>query len=256
MAGAAFSDKWELPVLKKVDFKPKKAIPFDKALKSDDYDQWVHFYIHDYLFERIWNNPKQYLNRLRNFQGVITPDFSLYWDIPLVMQLWNTYRNRSIGVWLQQNGISIIPNVRWGDERTYEFCFESIEEGGTVAISTYGCIRREENREYFEQGQRLIQPEEMLVYNFHVEEFGTYYVSELKVLVHNTSRKGKVFRGGKKKDRDQWYGKNDKQFQKWWEREGKKQWGGGDIEDEKMAQEVYDEWIEQGRPNVDGGKWR
>ena len=33
--------------------------------------------------------------------------------------------------------------------------------------------------------------------------------------------RGKEFRGGKKKDRDSWYGINDKEFQKWWEREGK-----------------------------------
>ena len=33
--------------------------------------------------------------------------------------------------------------------------------------------------------------------------------------------KGKEFRGGKQSDRDQWYGYNDKQFQRWWHRKGK-----------------------------------
>lgn len=113
-----FSDNLEFPIIKKTNLKALKAIPFDKALKTNNFEQWVHFYIHDYMFERIWNNPKQYLNRLKKFDGVITPDFSLYRDMPLVMQMWNTYRGRSIGFWLQANGIPVIPNVRWGDERT------------------------------------------------------------------------------------------------------------------------------------------
>lgn len=68
------------------------------------------------------------------------------------MQIWNTYRNRAVGAWLQSNGLQVIPNIRWGDKRTYEFCFEGIEVGGTVAVSTNGCIHGQENREYFKKG--------------------------------------------------------------------------------------------------------
>lgn len=167
--GAQFSDHLEFPIITKTDLKANRAIPFDKALQTNDFEQWVHFYIHDDIFERIWNNPKQYLNRLKKFQGVITPDFSLYRDMPLVMQMWNTYRNRSIGVWLQMNGIPIIPNVRWGDERTYDFCFEGLEKGGTVAISTNGCIQGKENKEYFKNGLKemvsVLKPKTILNYS-------------------------------------------------------------------------------------------
>ena len=44
-------------------------------------------------------------------------------------------------------------------------------------------------------------------------------------------RKGESFRGGSKKERDKWYGYNDKNFQRWWHREGKEQFGGRDIDD-------------------------
>ena len=63
-------------------------------------------------------------------------------------------------------------------------------------------------------------------------------------------QKGKEFRGGKKKDRDKWYGYNNKDFQKWWEKKGKKEWGGQDIQNKKMAKEVYDDWVESGKPKV------
>jgi len=39
------------------------------------------------------------------------------------------YRNRAVGYWLQSNGIDIVPNVRWSDERSYSFAFEGLEQG-------------------------------------------------------------------------------------------------------------------------------
>lgn len=90
--------------------------------------------------------------------------------MPLVMQMWNTYRNRSIGAWLQENKISVIPNVRWGDERTYSFCFEGIEKSGTVAVSTYGCIQGKENKDYFKQGLKemvsVLKPKTIINYSY------------------------------------------------------------------------------------------
>ena len=89
---AYFSSNYEFPLLKKTSFKPTRAIPFDKITGTKDYEQWIHFYIHDYSFERMWNNPKQYLPLLEKFKGVITTDFSLYREMPLAIQIWNTYR--------------------------------------------------------------------------------------------------------------------------------------------------------------------
>ncbi len=64
------------------------------------------------------------------------------------------------------------------------------------------------------------------------------------------SQKGKSFRGGKQSSRDNWYGYNDKQFQRWWHRRGKREWGGNDIEDAEMAAEVFQYWVGLGRPTV------
>ena len=61
--------------------------------------------------------------------------------------------------------------------------------------------------------------------------------------------KGKTFRGGSKSSRDNWYGYNDKDFQKWWHREGKSSYG-HDILDSDMATDVYQEWVDLGKPKV------
>ena len=65
--------------------------------------------------------------------------------------MWNTYRGRALAVWLQNNGIEIIPNVRTADVRTFRFAFKGVESNKTVAIGTHGCIKRKEDKAYFKK---------------------------------------------------------------------------------------------------------
>ncbi|MFJ6207370.1 hypothetical protein [Lysinibacillus sp. NPDC092081] len=77
-----------------------------------------------------------------------------------------------------------------------------------------------------------------------------------KIASNKGKVKGKEFRGGKKKDRDKWYGHTDKNFKKWWERTGKKEWGIGDIPNKKLADEAYNEWVDRGKPSAGFNKRR
>uniref|UniRef100_I5AUD6 DUF4417 domain-containing protein n=1 Tax=Eubacterium cellulosolvens (strain ATCC 43171 / JCM 9499 / 6) TaxID=633697 RepID=I5AUD6_EUBC6 len=158
----------EIPRLDFSDEKPKKLISFTKALKSTDFDCWVHFYQDDASFERIWNQPRTYLPILKKFAGVISPDFSLYRDMPLVMQYWNIFRNRAIGRWLQDNGVKVIPNVRWGDRRSHVPCCYGVSHGGTVAVGSHGCVKILEDRAFFQEGLEYVvstlRPKTIVVY--------------------------------------------------------------------------------------------
>lgn len=122
VADATYEGELEMPRILPESRVPSRLIPFSKAIGSTDFEAWIHFYEDDAVFERIWNDPQRYLPILKRFSGVITPDFSLYRDMPLVMQQWNTYRGKAIGHWLQANGIPVIANVRFADERSYDFC--------------------------------------------------------------------------------------------------------------------------------------
>lgn len=170
VAGADYDGYIELPKISTSSALPDKVVSFSKAMSGawSDFECWVMFYEYDVKFERLWNNPKRYLKRLKKFRGVISPDFSVYRNMPLVMQEWNTYRGRALAVWLQKNGIEVIPNVRFGDERSYSFCFDGIEENKTVAIGTHGCIKRKEDKLFFKAGlARLVQrlsPKDIIVY--------------------------------------------------------------------------------------------
>lgn len=153
---ARYDGELEIPCIKPEVHIPTRLISFSKALHSTDYEAWVHFYEDDGSFERIWNKPHVYLPILKHFAGVITPDFSLYRDMPLVMQQWNTYRGRAIGHWFQENGIPVICNIRWGDERSYTFCCDGAPRNGVIAIGSHGCIKVREDRRYFEVGLAYI----------------------------------------------------------------------------------------------------
>ena len=179
----------ELPKIKASNLIPQKLVPFSKAMSKtwEDFDCWVMFYEHDVKFERFWNNPKQYLEKLKKFKGVISPDFSLYRNMPLVMQQWNTYRSRALAVWLQKNDVELIPNVRFNDERTYDFCFDGIEKYKTIAVGTHGCIKNKIDKDYFKKGLaelvKRLSPKTIIVYGATPDDiFKTYKDAGIEII--------------------------------------------------------------------------
>ncbi|MDO5114212.1 MAG: DUF4417 domain-containing protein [Planctomycetia bacterium] len=169
--GAEFTEKYEFAKLRGFNAEPpNNLIPFDKAKRSKKHNCWVHFYLYDEYFMRIWRNPKRYLPMLKKFAGVISPDFSLYWDMPLCQQIESVAHGRALAHWYEKNGISVIPNVRWGDERTYEFCFDGIPKNTTVAVGSHGCLQDLVTRNYFIDGLSVmlerLEPTSIVVYGY------------------------------------------------------------------------------------------
>ena len=167
--GASYEGKYEFPhVTTTCRSLPLGLIPFEKRNKGNAFNQWIHFYLDDWRFECVWRNPTRYVDSFRSFAGIITPDYSLYRDFPLCEQIHNVYRNRALGYWFGKQGIPIIPNVRWGNKETYEFCFDGIDKNSIVAIGTHGCIQGNENRHFFVDGlERMVQvlsPHTIIVY--------------------------------------------------------------------------------------------
>ena len=179
VATATYAGLFEFPVIKPCKNIPEQIIVFSKAISSRDYKQWVHFYEDDYLFERLWRNPEKYLPILKRFEGVILPDFSLYRDMPFVMQLWNIYRSRAIGHWLQENGIKVIPNIRFGDHRTYRVSCHGIEKHGIIAVGSHGNLRGNADREFFLKGIDtvvfILEPQVIIVYGAAPDKYFKKY---------------------------------------------------------------------------------
>ena len=90
-----------------------RTLPFNYALSNKDKDYFVHFYIQDYLFNRIWNSPQRYIDVLKEYKGIVMPDFSLYTDMPDPLQRFNHYRNLWFARMCQIQGITVIPSLNW-----------------------------------------------------------------------------------------------------------------------------------------------
>lgn len=173
---ALFDGIMEIPIIP-VDkiIIPDKVIPFTKRNQTKDYLEFIHFYEYDNNFFQVIHNPYEFVSDFKRFGGIISLDTSLYHDMPLVLQIANIYISRAISYYYYTQGIYVIPNVRWGDERTYSksclpepVAFLGIPKNSIVSIGTYGCIRGKENRFHFKKGLeemlKILTPQVVIVY--------------------------------------------------------------------------------------------
>lgn len=158
---------------------PKDMIPFEKAKRCKDRRKYIHFYMHDEKFSRALTGTKKYLDLLKLYDGVITPDCTMMIGQSKCLLETNTYMNRAVGFYLQRNGIPVIPNIRWSDERSFEFCFLGVPKERMVSVSTHGCIDTKEQREMFRIGVgamlEALHPPIVLVHGYMPDDiFGEY----------------------------------------------------------------------------------
>ena len=151
------NNKWNIPKIKGVQ-KFDKNIEFigfnyAKTFQRENKTKFgIHFFLDDYQFNRIWNNPNKYIELLKEFEYVLSPDFSMYTDYPKAMQMWKHFQKHWIGAYLEKNGIKVIPTIGWSDEESYEWCFDGEPTKTIVAVSSIGTQRYEDSRVLFLKG--------------------------------------------------------------------------------------------------------
>lgn len=132
--------KYDIPVLKPVYELPeiKEWIGFNYVLSdTEPTGKGVHFFIDDYQFERVWNSPDTYVEKLKKYAAVATPDFSPYADMPMATQIFNHYRKHWVGKYWQNAGVTVIPTVRASvDPRSLEWFLDGEPYGGIVMFSS------------------------------------------------------------------------------------------------------------------------
>ena len=109
------SGKYDIPMILPVYALPEitewigfNYVLSDKASDEEKAHKGVHFFVDDYQFERIWNNPDLYIKKLLKYGCVLSPDFSPYGDMPLATQIFNHYRKHWVAAYMQENGVNTI----------------------------------------------------------------------------------------------------------------------------------------------------
>lgn len=197
----AFKDIFGIYLLESLSFEGDYDMPvigcFDDISKIDylslysdlqDYQKTnntcVCFFQYDHVFDGIhglynsiiYQDEKRLMlfrERFKNVKYIIGPDYSLYGDFPVPLQMFNIYRSRLCIAWLKANTNAIIPNIRWTFDFSYEFAFDGIMKGSNIAISILGQIKDKENKKMFLGGLKeavdRIEPKTILVYGFVTE---------------------------------------------------------------------------------------
>lgn len=132
-------NKYGIPEMHKTEITGDKMLrfcDFNDVSKHEDYI--AHFYYDDYKFISAWRDPDKYIEKLKQFKAVVSPDFSLYTDFPIALQILSCYRRQWVGAYWQYMGIDVIPDVVWGDKDSFDFCFDGIPKHSTVAVSSVG----------------------------------------------------------------------------------------------------------------------
>lgn len=93
----------ELTELNEEGSVPDVMIPFrtrlnaQVSLEDEEFETAVHFFLEDYRFESVWHAPRKGSSYVKGVGFALSPDFSLYRDWPLALQVFNVYRNRWCG---------------------------------------------------------------------------------------------------------------------------------------------------------------
>lgn len=181
--GAELDYQYGIPLLPPVNAIPTDTIDFSESLNrrlKDCRNLTVNFYTKDREFTRIWNNADKYLEHLKCFQYVISPDFSISvgkQGMPFALNLYNLYRNHALGWYLHRNGIKIIPSVNILSGAEYEWIYTGLPRRSTVACCTNGRVKSKAARLDFCQGfyemcERL-NPTRVIIVGYLPDELNT-----------------------------------------------------------------------------------
>lgn len=119
-------DRW-------VPFNMAKTVPMPQRQYTG-----IHFNIHDFQFERVWNYPHKSLELLRQFGAMTCPDFSIYNDFPNAVRIYNVYRNRWCARWWQENGLNVIPLIQYSRPDSFKWCFAGYPKDSIAMVSFVG----------------------------------------------------------------------------------------------------------------------
>lgn len=144
-------------------------IDFDTAVTAKHSEiKGLHFFDSDYKLNRIWQYPQRYISVLSRFKYVIQPDFSLYYDFPVALQMFNKYRNHWLSAYYSVHDVLMIPNISLSTPNNYIWSLMGYPKNSVVAFSDIGCCRNKEDRETlmrsYDEMVKELEPSQILYF--------------------------------------------------------------------------------------------
>lgn len=152
--------KWGIPIIKRqsIDLNNISLIACSDTRCHDNKENCncgVHFFVDDYRFKGIVNNPNRTLQKFSQYKFLLTTDDSLFADMNLWQQINSIGQSRWLGAFWQEHNLTVIATISWSTPRSFEFCFDGIEQGSIVAIGMIGCKR--EHRQFMQGYDAMLE---------------------------------------------------------------------------------------------------
>ena len=109
------------------------------ANDEEYFDFGVHFFVDDYDFGGVYENPEKTYPIYSQYRFCCTPDYSVFGEMQTWRQMESVAHSRWCGAWWQSRGMKVVPTVTWDGYASFDFCFDGIERGSVVALATYAC---------------------------------------------------------------------------------------------------------------------
>lgn len=134
--------KLGIPIIRKqeIDLNDLKVIGIHNTKLNDEgnRNKTVHFFKCDEKYANIYNDPQKHIPKLLQYKQVMSPDLS----VDISMQPWRQIESIAhsyyCGAYWQEHEVTVVATAIWGAPESFEYCFDGIDEGAVVAVSTLG----------------------------------------------------------------------------------------------------------------------
>lgn len=137
--GYPIIEEWTVP-----SEPPRSIIPLDRFREYSDKEiseSYICTYCNDATIKSVRKNPKQYLPLFKRSAGITGFDYSVFPDMPPFKQKELLGLNLALDYYYGNNGVKIIPNIRWGSTKFAEDFLEAIPDHCYLSLGTHGFIK-------------------------------------------------------------------------------------------------------------------
>ena len=171
-----FIDDYKFAIMEKLIYLPKKES--HSIIKEIPLLDEIYKLSGVYRFQKVYKQLDRVIKDLRRFEGVISPDFSLFPEMPKAQRIWNCYLSRLVAYYMQCLDLNIIPSIAWGKEEDLDWYFSGLPTNSSIAVSTNGCKSKPYSKKIFllgiEELQRIIKPKHLIICGSIFEELEEY----------------------------------------------------------------------------------
>ena len=128
----------------------------------------VHFFLDDYKFQNVWNSPDRYIDMFKGFGCIIMSDYSLYYNFPFPLQVYNKYRNHWLACYYASFGVKVIPNISLSTPVCYDWSFLGYPKSSVVAFSDIGTNKDKVSKEIinlaYDEMLKALEPTQIIYF--------------------------------------------------------------------------------------------